>query len=53
MARYDNSLGTYKQTAAEAAKDLCYGEEVIERIRAATTHGEIERILRDARHGRG
>lgn len=39
----------YKQQAIRAAKDLCYGEEVIRRIKNAKSDVEIERIMATAR----
>lgn len=40
---------TYKVKAMAAAKDLLYGEKVIEAIRAAQTISEIEKIMVSAR----
>lgn len=40
---------TYKVKAIVAAKDLLYGEKVIEAIRAAQTISEIEKIMVSAR----
>lgn len=40
----------YRPHAIEAAKDLYYGEDVINKIKAAKTVGEIERIMKTARH---
>lgn len=41
----------YKQKAVAAARDLCYGKVVISKIKEATTAAEIDRIMKDARHG--
>ena len=40
----------YRKQAMIAAKDLCYGNEVIEKIKAAKNDAEIERIMNMARH---
>ena len=40
----------YRKQAMTAAKDLCYGNEVIEKIKAAENDAEIERIMNNARH---
>ncbi len=40
---------SYKQTALNAAKDLCYGPEVMQAIIDAKTNTEIERIMINAR----
>ena len=42
----------YRKQAMIAAKDLCYGNEVIEKIKAAKNDAEIERIMNMARHAR-
>ena len=39
----------YKRQALCAAKDLCYPESVILRLKSAETEGEIERIMKTAR----
>lgn len=52
MVTITNTLEVYKNQAMEAAKDLCYGNGVIKRLKEAKTTGEIERIMREARHGR-
>lgn len=41
--------GTYKRQAIAAAKQLCYPEAVILRLKSATTDSEIARIMRTAR----
>lgn len=38
-----------KERAAQAAKELCYGKEVIHKIKDAKTPYEIDRILHTAR----
>lgn len=48
----NNSFELYQSQAIDAAKDLCYGPNVIKRLVEAKTSGEIERIMRDARHGK-
>ena len=40
----------YRKQAMIAAKDLCYGNEVIEKIKAAKNDAEIERIMNTSRH---
>ena len=42
----------YRKQATIAAKELCYGNEVIEKIKAAKSDAEIERIMNAARHER-
>lgn len=39
----------YRQRAIDAATQLMYGEEVVEKIRAAKTNDEIEHIMVTAR----
>ncbi len=43
-------LISYRYHALKAAKDFWYGDAVIEQIKNAKTVGEIERIMRNARH---
>ena len=40
----------YRKQAMIAAKDLCSGNDVIEKIKAAKNDAEIERIMNTARH---
>ncbi len=40
----------YQYRAMKIAKQLCYGEEVIEKIRNAKDEHEVTRILYDARN---
>ena len=40
----------YRKQAMIAAKELCYGNEVIEKIKAAKNDAEIERIMNTSRH---
>lgn len=42
-------MGAIKYNAVRIAKQLCYSENVIEKIKNATTESEITRILRTAR----
>lgn len=42
---------SYRKFALKAAKDLCYGEEVIDLIKNAKNNEEIERIMISARKG--
>ena len=46
----DNSLETYRRNAIAAAVDLKYGFPVVKEIQNAKTHGEIQRIMINARH---
>lgn len=39
----------YKKTALKAAKELNYGQAVINEVRAAKSDQEISRIMRNAR----
>ena len=47
-----NNGESYKDRAIKAAKELCYGSEVIAKLKEARTDTEIENIMYDARHGR-
>lgn len=38
-----------KKMTIKAAKDLCYGQEVIDKLENAKTEGELYRIMRAAR----
>lgn len=42
-------MGAIKFNAIRIAKQLCYNENVIEKIKNATSESEITRILRTAR----
>ena len=42
-------MGTIKHNAIRIAKQLCYSENVINKIKAATSESEITRILHTAR----
>lgn len=42
-------MTSYKTRTIKAAKELCYSEEVIAKLRAAKTDAEIERIMVQAR----
>lgn len=46
----DDINSQYKRQAIKAAKDLLYGNKVIKKIKKAKTEGEIDRIMRAARH---
>lgn len=52
MNHYESSVEAYRADALTAAKELCYGDEVIRRLRNAKTEGEIERIMVTARKSR-
>ena len=45
MKKEDN----YRKQAIIVAKDLCYGNEVIEKIKASKSIAEIERVMNTAR----
>ena len=40
---------SYKREAISAARDLCYGEDVVKRIKEAKDDTEIARIMATAR----
>ena len=42
----------YKKESLEAARDLCYGREIINKIREAKSDNEISRIMKSARERR-
>lgn len=42
-------VDTYKTSAIKAARELFYGDEVIQRLKNAETDDEISRIMSDAR----
>ena len=42
-------MGKEKYDAIRIAKQLCYSESVIEKIKSAKTESEITRIMRSAR----
>lgn len=46
------SFKAYKSQAMRAAMELNYDEKFIKELRDAKTEGEIERIMRKARHER-
>lgn len=41
---------TYQEDAIQAAEELMYGDKVIERLKKATTEGEVCRIMATARN---
>lgn len=43
------SFKEIKSSIIKAAKELCYGEEVIEKLKKAKTEGELCRIMTTAR----
>lgn len=43
---------TYKKDAIKAAKELRYGRIVVDRLKAAKTEAEIQRIMTTERHKR-
>lgn len=53
MSRSDQKiLREYKDFAARAARELCYGEGVVEKIQKAETEEEIITIMTRARKER-
>ncbi len=48
---YEQEKECYRARAINAAKDLCYGELVINLIKEAKTNNEIEHIMVNARKG--
>lgn len=44
-----NDLVIFRRQAIRAAKDLCYGDEVIEKLKAATSINEVDRVMKAAR----
>lgn len=53
MGQYVESFKHYKKSAITAAKELCYKEEVINKLKAAKTETEITNILKGARESNG
>ena len=45
----NDDLRAYRRGALKAAKELCYGDEVIRRIKNAKSSDEISRIMKTAR----
>lgn len=43
------AVSKYRKYALQAAKDLCYPEAYIDRIKHAMTENQISRIMREAR----
>ncbi len=41
---------SYKRWAIRAAKELCYGEKVVDKLKKATSDNEITRIMYSARN---
>lgn len=50
MAKKECYIKRYKNQAVHVAKDLHYGDDVIDRIKVAQTEGEVDRIMKTARH---
>ena len=46
----DEEFKTYKKDAVKAAEELRYGDNVVNRIKAAKTEAEIQRVMVTARH---
>lgn len=46
----DTPFKTYQGDAIQAAEELMYGDKVIERLKKATTEGEVCRIMATARN---
>ena len=49
ISDYKYSLRIERKQAIQAARDLCYGYEVVQRIIKAESASEIWRILKEAR----
>lgn len=49
MYRESDELAAYRKFATDAAKDLLYDEDVLDKLRLAETTGEISRIMVAAR----
>lgn len=47
-----SELESFRKDAIQAAKDLFYGDIVIDLLKKAETIGEISRIMGDARRGK-
>lgn len=45
-----NELETFRRQAIKAARDFHYGKDVIQKLKDAKTEGEIDRIMKNARH---
>lgn len=43
------TLKSIKKKHIQIAKELCYGDDIVERIEDAKSEAEIERIMIDAR----
>jgi len=41
---------SYKRWAIRAAKELCYGKKVVDKLKKATSDNEITRIMYSARN---
>lgn len=46
----DEEFKTYRKDAIRAAKDLRYGDDVVNKIKSAATEAEIQRVMVTARH---
>lgn len=44
-----NDTTVFRRNAIKAAKDFCYGEEVIKQLKAAKTIDEMDKIMKAAR----
>jgi len=50
--KFETPLDGVKYEAKKAAKDLCYGKDVIKDIERAESEGEVTRIMINARKER-
>lgn len=48
---YMENLGLYKRKHATIAKESFYSDRAINAIKAAKTHEEVDRLMKDARNG--
>lgn len=49
--KISNWISPYKKESLKIAKQLLYGDDIMQKIRAASSDEEIERIMRTAREG--
>lgn len=49
---YTDDITTEKQQKIKIARELCYGKEVVDRLRQAKTSHELDRIMKSARLGK-
>lgn len=47
-----NEKESFRKNAITAARDLCYGNIVLQKLRDAESIDEMQRIMINARHGK-